>query len=460
MIINRALNTVLNASTKIDSKSDGFLHGLLFFLFLVFLFIFSLGQLTNVYIRHDDWEFMTHLAPQMEGFVSPWDKTLLEGRWVNYLWSFIAYNLPAKMVYCLFILGYALFCWLSAFFISNNSKITFVVAVALFLCPAYADLSFWPATLSPSVWIAIVLLAIFIKKNEITPLFIVISAVLMLTYQPLIPACFLLFTLRLNSVGATFKVGLYYYLGYITGVLAIYLLNYHYHNFLGVKIADWRNPNPVQSLQDVVINFKKSMHTWHLVFSYYSWVTISSIAGIVVIAYFNKMIFIRLFVAVAMIFFFETLMQTYTGVDIPARSLIWPWVLFICIITMLFNFYSPLSRTRGRNISIATASVMLISCLHLGGVNWIGFYNYENYFAQYEDYLGNYLRGQPNEQVFACGDFNKTQGYKNHDFKELALAIWKKHAINLTPLNSYECSKLNLPVGLSVLNDRSYYRVN
>lgn len=460
MIIGKIISIFFNSSTKIDVKSVDFSKGIMLFLFIMFFFIFSLGQFTNVYIRHDDWEFMTYLAPDMRGYGSPWDKTLLEGRWVNYLWSFIAHQLPAKTVYCIFILGYSLLCWLGACLVSNNPRITLIIAIIFFLCPAYADLSFWPATLTPSVWITMGMLAFFINYKSVNPLFIIFSALLMLTYQPLIPVCFLLFSLRLNSLSATIKVGIYYYTGYVLGVVIIYVLNYHYHDFLGVKIADWRHPNPVHSLHDITTNFKKSIGNWHSVFTYYSWVTLSSFIGFAVIAYINKPVFIRLLTALLMILCFETLMQVYTGVDIPDRSLIWPWVLFVCILSILLNYLFYTDNLVSKTLISISAVVMLVFTFHLGFVNWLGFYNYENYFAKYEDYLGNQLRSQPNVQVFTCGDFSKIQGYQRHDFAELALAIWKKSSINLTPLSDSKCEELNLSVGLSTVDGISYYRVN
>ncbi|KAA8671457.1 hypothetical protein [Pantoea dispersa] len=463
MGIKGIISLVSNSSTQLYIKrfNNGNLsNGLLFFLLLTFFFIFSLGQFTNVYIRHDDWEFMTRLAPDMKGFVSPWDKTLLEGRWINYLWSYIAYYLPAKTVYCLFIFGYALFCWRASLVITDNTKTTFIAAVLFFLCPAYADLSFWPATLSPSVWIVTVILCFFYIKESVSFLFIIVSAVLMLTYQPMIPACFLLFSIRMKTCASTIKIGIYYYVGYVIGVIVIYILNYHFHDYLGVKIADWRHPNPVHSFSDLINNFKKSMHTWHDIFLYYNWVVISSLLGLLVIAKISSGMFMRLLVAVIMIMFFETLMQTYTGVDIPARSLIWPWVFFVSVFSILANNFSYNSIRLIKPAIFLSAFIIFISCFHLGFVNWIGFYTYENRFSQYEDYLGNYLKSQPNQQVFVCGDFSKVQGYQRHDFKELALAIWKKHAINITPLPDNKCDEKNLQLGINILNGVSYYRVN
>ena len=63
----------------ISSFSKGFL---VFFIF-VLCFIYMTGQLSTPYIRHDDWEFMIYLLPDMPHHGTPWDKTLWEGRWIN-----------------------------------------------------------------------------------------------------------------------------------------------------------------------------------------------------------------------------------------------------------------------------------------------------------------------------------------------------------------------------------------
>ncbi|SUT99356.1 Uncharacterised protein [Actinobacillus lignieresii] len=87
------------------------------FFILVICFIYSTGQFTDTYIRHDDWEFMTHLLPNMNHHGTPWDKTLWEGRWINFLWSYQAKELSINANYIIFILGYSLFSWVYSSFL-------------------------------------------------------------------------------------------------------------------------------------------------------------------------------------------------------------------------------------------------------------------------------------------------------------------------------------------------------
>lgn len=106
--------------------------GFVAFFISILCFIYITGQLSDPYIRHDDWEFMTYLLPDMANHGTPWDKTLWEGRWTNYIWSFIARDFSVNANYLFFILGYSLFCWSFAFSFTENKSHRILIAISAF----------------------------------------------------------------------------------------------------------------------------------------------------------------------------------------------------------------------------------------------------------------------------------------------------------------------------------------
>ncbi|WP_156470109.1 hypothetical protein [Acetobacter cerevisiae] len=107
---------------RINSQKEysALFQGFGVFLAIILFFLVSSGAAQHIYFEHDDWDFMTKLAPGMVPYASPWQKTLFEGRWVNWVWSLQANNLPARFIYCLYMLGYCLLCWLSSCLISSK----------------------------------------------------------------------------------------------------------------------------------------------------------------------------------------------------------------------------------------------------------------------------------------------------------------------------------------------------
>lgn len=426
------------------------------FILFIYSFIYMTGQLSTPYIRHDDWEYMTYLLPDMPHHGTPLDKTLWEGRWVNYLWSFIARDFLVNTNYLLFIIGYSLFCWTIGMSFATGIFSRFLISLIAFFCPAYVDLSFWPATLTPSVWIAFFLLLFnYFCKNKLYIFPIMITfAILIMSYAPLISVCFLLLTLdSRRTVNDNIKLSITYYVGYLLGVIFVYILNYKYHGFLGVKIADWRNPNPIHSFDNVIENTQKTIFFFKdLISNNIGSILISSILMILLFNEGHKKQVITFIGSMFLVISLESALSIYTGVDIPDRSLIWPWYFFLSVIILTFRFAST--------VKLILATVLILTLLYTGMERWYGFYTYESKHARFENVLGGILKTQDQEQVYICGDTKNIKGLGNRELKALTLSIWKKDGIYLKQADEKECSLLSdKSLGLHKINEKTFYKL-
>ncbi|MDU4702202.1 MAG: hypothetical protein E6Y14_05235 [Haemophilus parainfluenzae] len=434
----------------ISSFSKGFL---VFFIF-VLCFIYMTGQLSTPYIRHDDWEFMIYLLPDMPHHGTPWDKTLWEGRWINYLWSFIARDYSVNTNYLFFIVGYSLFSWSVGFYFSTKQLDRLLISIASFFCSAYADLSLWPATLSPSIWLLffIVLLFKFYRNNW---LLIIFFPLLVMSYAPLVAVCFiLLFSNFKSSFREKVKFGFIYYIGYVFGVLIIYILNYKYHGFLGVQVAEWRHPNPLVSFESFIVNFKKLLGFWiELVKEYKIYIVFSLVLSFFLIKNGRKENLLNLYLSLFFIIVIESSLSLYTGVDIPVRAIIWPWFFFVSMAAISLSSINIKNRSGGL--------LLLILLISYGFGRWYEFYTYESKHARFEEFLGATLRSQEHRDVYVCGDVKLIMGLGGRELRPLTLALWKKDGIYLKQASAEECQVLSgSKLGLHNINSKTFYKFN
>lgn len=130
--LNRPAKQGVFSMDKAD-KPEISLHRTGFYIIFVLLFLISSGQLTDTFVNHDDWDWLIRPG-DVAGYGTPWQKTLWEGRWVNYYWSIISQNLTANWTYLLFISLYTTGIWFVSYILSNNS-FSAIVAIGLFFSP-------------------------------------------------------------------------------------------------------------------------------------------------------------------------------------------------------------------------------------------------------------------------------------------------------------------------------------
>lgn len=122
-------------------------------------FLVLSGQAYYGFVNHDNFDWLIRPG-EVQGYGTPWQKTLWEGRWINYLWSLFSYNLTPAFSSLLFIFAYCLSCWLLTRVVIQP-RASVLAALALFFSPIGADISLWPTTFVSAVVILCVGLALF-----------------------------------------------------------------------------------------------------------------------------------------------------------------------------------------------------------------------------------------------------------------------------------------------------------
>lgn len=74
---------------------------------IIGVFLVVSGQAQYGFVEHDDFDFL--LRPtEILVYATPFQRTLSEGRWINYLWSFLSPNLTPVWCSLVFISVYRL----------------------------------------------------------------------------------------------------------------------------------------------------------------------------------------------------------------------------------------------------------------------------------------------------------------------------------------------------------------
>ncbi len=207
----------------------------------------------NVFVwRHDSLLYIDSFKSKLE----------TEGRWITYLFFEQQKSIPPHLggmiqLFCIGIFAYQLS------FIINQSKFTsFLLAILVTSVPINVNLMLWPVT---SI-IAFIYLAFTpeIRKNTPRLTFFCISGVIffgtMSNYYFLLP---LLYLNEFNQENESnfiirFKIWLTklilpWVLGFIIGYLVSNLITYVISGEL-VTLADWRKPNPINSIHTFIEN--------------------------------------------------------------------------------------------------------------------------------------------------------------------------------------------------------------
>ncbi|WP_281701475.1 hypothetical protein [Acetobacter malorum] len=413
---------------RINSQKEysALFQGFGVFLAIILLFLVSSGATQHIYFEHDDWDFMTKLAPGMVPYASPWQKTLSEGRWVNWVWSLQANNLPARFIYCLYILGYCLLCWLSSCLISSKFFYRMLIAFLLFFSVPFSSLSLWSATLTPMVWLsALFVFSILIVGFNLF-LFAFYNIVIFLSYSAMISSI----TLIVLSIFPYFcvEIVLFYGVSYLLGVLTSFFLNKVFHGKFGIIFEGWRKAHPLHGLEDLKINILKVSHFWIDCFSIYKIEFIISFFILLSAFYFNRRQTIQFVFGSFIVFLFETLIQVASGLDVPVRSTYWIWCFFI-------GAFSVFIRAEGSDTRIKRSVAFLgaVPIIGSGVLIWSETIQHSTKVSEYEYYLKNRIEATGAATVYACGDNQTVPALKDRSYRALRLAMWKQYEINLQP---------------------------
>lgn len=210
---------------------------------VVFLAVFH-TQFPDPFVRHDDYPALLGLA---DGY---YEKTLTEGRWLNYWW--IRYVAPGSSVanYVAYALGWTLFAAAFASSVLRGTGARWTAARGLLaalvvLTPQAAEIAQWYNTLIPGVW----LLAIYGCLCVVLPrrisvglllLFVPLTFIAYNTYPFLLFATVLLRADQNRSFKDLATVSIVFAVSFALGMALAYWLNWINHSVFGVEMGEWR----------------------------------------------------------------------------------------------------------------------------------------------------------------------------------------------------------------------------
>lgn len=217
-------------------------------------------QVAHPFIRHDDWGFS--LSSDEPGSTDIWIRNQYEGRWLTWVWwRLLGQHLSIVMATSVFVVAYS--AWVVGMVRLLRLRRWWhqtIAATALLVSTTWIQLVYWPGTLSPSMVVAAV--AVWTlplarrRRSTWWPWLFLSVGLAVLSYQPV--ALLLLFALavteRRSTLPRLLRVGVGFAVAYAAGVLVVWALNWLAFGTFGVTLAQWRQPNPLHDVGDLVTN--------------------------------------------------------------------------------------------------------------------------------------------------------------------------------------------------------------
>lgn len=243
---------------RTDPRSGERLRALIlaFLAGFVAVLLANLPQLADPLINHDDYPALFG-----DAFLY-WEKTLSEGRWLNYLWMKRGVYWPAPVGFVIYQAFWALFAAAAALnALGPGARRLHVVLLSVFiaLSPHGFQLSGWFNTQLPStIFVAVfAVLALWLSPRAGRWLFLATGAVGMLTY-PTVPLLMLAILLTAHDVNRRLRDLVWLLailvLSVLGGMLLMYAINWQVHGVFGLVIDDWRNATPATDLASLIGN--------------------------------------------------------------------------------------------------------------------------------------------------------------------------------------------------------------
>lgn len=340
--------------------------GHVLWLTLAAILIISLPNLADPMIRHDDYPALFADADMF------WNKTLHEGRWINYIWHLRGYVTPSWLNFLVYQVLWAIFAAATATVVTRQRKLTFfrgALALMILVSPSALLISLWFNTLLPGLALvaAYALLACRISDRSLRlflPIFVVLTFMAYTTY-PLLLLAICLFKQEKRSIRNLVELLCLFAFSILVAVLLTYAINWQVHGIFGVPLADWRNATPAHSLQELYANLPKL------------WMTLGSFLAKSSHGFFPAQIFhVVLFTGSAFVLLrYEPMEALYLyaglfigialvmcqvlklGVFIPPRTFIFAWVFYGIAAVRAAEILSTKNPLAGR---MACNAVMLI----------------------------------------------------------------------------------------------------
>lgn len=421
-------------------------NNIAFYIVSVAVVLYCLNQYTNAVINHDDWDFLFEQGV-VPGYGTPWERTLWEGRWLNYLYYSFSQNLTGLMSFALFAVFYTAFIGFATYILAGGRHSS-LLALSLFFSPIMGDLSRWPTTITPAMIVLATVTCIFALSKSIREdsIAMIIGVFLMvMTYPSISAIIYILYSAKYSwSKQLVSMMTIAFVLAYGASVISIYLLNYKFHNYFGLQIQGWREPNPLKSLSDVAYNGFKYLHTLMDAIDYWRSLFFLSCAGWIICCFYDEARWpatITLF-AVFVCFVVELSIEIKSGITIAARSELWVWIAaFIPAAYLLYRSKGILPHLYG--IAFMVSSIFV--CLPF----WVDISKNETTIVKIFDQINYKVKSllpfSNKPEVVSYGEPRNLVGLERmhiDQIRHLQNLMWGAYKIKIEPCKPALCTKI------------------
>ncbi|MFT5797781.1 MAG: hypothetical protein ACI84R_001845 [Candidatus Azotimanducaceae bacterium] len=349
----------MNLAGSIEGKgwANGFGAGGVFWLCLAAILGMSLPNLIDPMIRYDDYP-----ALFAEGDLF-WEKTLNEGRWVNYIWHLREIVTPAWLNFAIYQAFWALFAASLTTVVVRQKGLTFfkgTLALLILVSPSALLISLWFNTLLPGLGLVAIfgLLACRVSSrtlNLLLPIFVVATFMAYTTY-PLLLLAIILFRQESRSFPKLIGLLALFSISFIVAILLTYTINWSVHGIFGVPLAEWREATPAHNLSQLRDNLPKLLETFNAFMTKSSFgfypaqifhIALMIGASLVLLRHEPLealYIYAGLITGITLI----VLQVLKLGVAIPARTLIFVWVFYAITVVRAAEILSTKHAFAGR----------------------------------------------------------------------------------------------------------------
>jgi len=347
-----------------------------------FLLTGGVAQAVTPFIRQDDWPFL--LPAGTDGVLPTSYYNESEGRWLNFgWWAVVGRHGNATTAALTYAVGYAALVagmWrvLHRAGIRPRPTIDALLGIALFASCVWVQLLYWPGTLSPSVLIAAAamwLLPWAARTRVRLGLWLLVAEVAaVLTYPPIgvVLLVFAVVLLRDAPWRRVLSVAAVWVAGFALGVGLAYILNWIVYGHFGLKLALWRRPNPLTSLDAFGVNTGRWLEATGALWAAQWWAVLVGLVGIV-LGWRDPAVrprLQRLLLAFAVAYALDAAQTLSTGVVTEARGQLWTWLFAVLPVTLLLIGRRRLSVRipTDRPLPVDRVATVLLAVLAVGGV--------------------------------------------------------------------------------------------
>jgi hypothetical protein len=275
------------------------------------------------------------------------DKVASEGRWINYIFFDLFSNINGRLLSIFIIGAFGYFIFFTAVKWTQNKYYSIILAFLCMQIPSFYALIGWPAVIAPALFVLLLSIYVYTKNINIFIFFILFGILFFGTqsnFYYLLPLLFLGYLTRHDykqnirfiflKLLPAWAIG--FIIGYVVAQLIVYINFNHF-----IDVADWRNPQYINSLHDLSANTIQSIlflreHIKYIFVN--NWFFLLLVLS-VIIANVNRrkdLIFLPLIIFLLMIIIHYIIVMPI-GIHISPRTVIATWVGIFAIMFFIPN---------------------------------------------------------------------------------------------------------------------------